>query len=153
MNFNDQYKPSYNIYAVYHNFLIEKEENGMTISKQDLQSLQKDIKALEKKMDKLIAAAEKSDKPKVAKKSIAKPVKAKTTKNAPAKKAPAKKGTAKPTATDQVLKIINRSKKGVNIKTLMDKTSFSNKKVTNILQRTFKHGKIKRVGKGVYVGA
>jgi hypothetical protein len=125
----------------------------MTITKKDLQSLQKEIKALEKKMDKLIAAAGKSEKPKAAKKSKAKPVKAKTAKKAPAKKAPAKKGPAKPTATDQLLKIISGSKKGVNIKTLMEKTSFNQKKVTNILQRTFKQGKIKRVGTGVYVGS
>ena len=125
----------------------------MTITKKDLQSLQKEIKALEKKMDKLIAAAGKSEKPKAAKKSAAKPIKAKTTKKAPAKKTPAKKGPAQMTATDQVLNIIKRSKKGVNIKTLMDKTSFNQKKITNILQRTFKKGKIKRVGKGVYVGA
>ena len=125
----------------------------MTISKKDLQSLQKEIKALEKKMNKLIAAAGETEKPKVAKKTTAKPVKAKTTKKAPAKKAPAKKGAAKPTATDQVLNIINRSKKGVNAATLMKKTGFNLKKVTNILQRTFKQGKIKRVGKGVYVGA
>jgi hypothetical protein len=125
----------------------------MTITKKDLQSLQKEIKALEKKMDKLIAAAGKSEKPKAAKKATAKPVKAKTIKKAPAKKAPAKKGPAKLTATDQVLGIINGSKKGVNIKTLMDKTSFNQKKVTNILQRTFKQGKIKRVGKGVYVSS
>jgi hypothetical protein len=130
-----------------------KKENGMTISKKDLTALQKEIKALEKKMDKLIAAAEKSDKPKVAKKVTAKPVKAKTTKKAPAQKAPAQKGAAKLTATDQVLGIIERSKKGINIKTLMEKTSFNQKKVTNILQRTFKQGKIKRVGKGIYVGA
>ena len=125
----------------------------MTILKKDLQSLQKDIKALEKKMDKLIAAAEKVEKPKVAKKTTAKPVKAKITNKAPAKKAPAKKKTAQLTATDQVLGIIKRSKNGVNIKTLMEKTSFNQKKVTNILQRTYKMGKIKRVEKGVYVGA
>ena len=112
----------------------------MTVTKRDLQSLQRQFKALEKKMDKLIVAAEKSEKPKAAKK-------------APAKKAPAAKRAAKPTATDQVLGIINRSKKGVNIKTLMDKTSFNQKKVTNIIQRTYKQGKIKRVGKGIYVGA
>jgi hypothetical protein len=125
----------------------------MTILKKDLQSLQKEIKALEKKMDKLIAAAGKSDKPKVAKKATAKPTKAKTTKKAPVKKAPVKNKAAKLTATDQVLNIINRSKKGVNIKTLMEKTSFNQKKVTNILQRTYKQGKIKRAGIGVYVGA
>ena len=125
----------------------------MTILKKDLQSLQKEIKALEKKMEKLITAAEKVEKPKVAKKTTAKPVKAKTTKKAPAQKAPAKKKTAQPTATDQVLGIIKRSKNGVNIKTLMEKTSFNQKKVTNILQRTFKQGKIQRVGKGVYVSS
>ena len=124
----------------------------MTITKKDLQSLQKEIKALEKKMDKLIVAAGKSEQPKGAKKTTAKPAKAKTTKKAPAKKAPANKGPAKPTATDQILKIINRSKKGVNIKTLVEKTSFNQKKVTNILQRTYKQGKIKRADRGVYVG-
>ena len=125
----------------------------MAILTKDLKALQKEIKALEKKMDKLIAAVEKSDKPKVAKKVKAKSVKAKTTQKTPAKKAPAAKKTAQPTATEQVLKIINRSKKGVGIKTLMEKTSFNQKKVTNILQRTFKQGKVKRVGKGIYVGA
>jgi hypothetical protein len=132
---------------------LTRKENGMTLSIKDRRALNKDIKALEKKMDKMIATVEKSEKPKVAKKTTTKPVKAKITKKAPAKKAPANKGPAKLTATDQVLKIINESKNGVNIKTLMDKTSFNQKKVTNILQRTYKQGKIKRVGKGVYVGA
>ena len=99
-------------------------------------------------MDRSASADEKSEKPKAARK-----VPAKAAKRAPAKKAPAAKRAAKPTATDQVLGIVKRSKKGVNIKTLMDKTGFNNKKVTNILQRTYKQGKIKRVGKGVYVGA
>ncbi len=125
----------------------------MTILKKDLKELQKEIKALEKKVDTLIAAAGKVEKSKVANKPKAKPVMAKTTKKAPAKKAPAEKKTAQPTATDQLLAIIKRSKKGINIKTLMDETSFNQKKVTNILQRTFKQGKIKRVGKGIYVGA
>jgi hypothetical protein len=125
----------------------------MTISIKDLQTLNKDIKALEKKMEKLIAAAKKSEKPQVAKKTTAKPVKAKAAQKVPAQKAPAKKKTAQPTATDQVLNIIKRSKKGVNTATLMTKTGFDVKKVRNILQRTFKQGKIKRVEKGVYVGA
>jgi hypothetical protein len=112
----------------------------MTVTKRDLQSLQRQIKALEKKMEKLIAVAEKSEKPRAAKK-------------APAKKAPMTRKTVQPTATDQVLKIIKRSKNGVNTATLMKKTGFDQKKVRNILQRTFKQGKIKRVEKGVYVGA
>ena len=78
--------------------------------------------------------------------------KATTTKRAPAEKAPSKKRTAQPTATDQVLKIIKSSKKGVDTATLMTKTGFNQKKVRNILQRTYKQGKIKRLEKGIYVG-
>jgi len=124
----------------------------MTVLKKDLQVLNKDIQALGKKMEKLIAAVEKSSKPKVAKKTTANPIKAKTTKRAPAKKVPVKKKTAQATATDQVLKIIKRSKKGVNAATLMTKTGFDLKKVRNILARIFKEGKVKRAGRGVYVG-
>jgi len=131
---------------------LKKEENAMTI-KQNLQLVNRDIKALGKTIDKLIKEFDKGKKTKSAKKTTAKSVKVKTTKRAPARKAPAKMKTAQPTATDQVLGIINRSKNGVNTATLMKKTSFNQKKVTNILQRTFKQGKIKRVEKGIYVGA
>jgi hypothetical protein len=55
-------------------------------------------------------------------------------------------------ATDQVLDVINRSKKGVNTATLMKKTGFDRQKVRNILQRTYKQGKIKRAGRGIYIG-
>lgn len=127
-------------------------ETAMTL-KQDLKTLQKEIKALEKKMNKLVMAIEKSEKPKAAKKPRAKSVKAKTTGKAPAKKAAAKNRSAKLTATDQVIKIIKRSKAGVDVATLVKKTGFDLKKVRNILSRTFKIGKIKRVRKGVYVGA
>ena len=125
----------------------------MTILKKDLQSLQREIKALGRKIEKLIKEFDKSNKTKVTKKVTAKPAKAKTTKKAPAKKAPVKKRSSKLTATDQVLNNIKRSKKGVDTATLMKKTGFNQKKVTNILQRTFKQGKIKRVSKGVYIGA
>ena len=121
----------------------------MTIKK-ELAALQKEITAIGKKLEKLIKAVEKSEKAQVTKASKAKAVKAK-----PAKKAPktlAKKKAVEVTATDQVLKIINRLKKGVDTATLMKKTGFNQKKVTNILQRTFKQGKIKRADRGVYVG-
>ena len=122
----------------------------MTIKK-ELTAMKKDITAIGKKMEKLLKAVEKSEKATPAKASKAKAVKAKSVKKAP--KAPAKKKTVKVTATDQVLKIINGSKKGVNAAALMKKTGFNQKKVTNILQRTFKAGKVKRAAKGIYVGA
>jgi putative endonuclease len=119
---------------------LTRKENEMTVTKRDLQSLQRQFKALEKKMEKLIAAVEKCEK-------------AKPTKRSPVQKAAVKKNTSQPTATDQVLNIIKRSKKGFSAATLMTKTGFDLKKVRNILQRTYKQGKIKRVEKGIYVGA
>lgn len=110
----------------------------MTIKK-DLTALNKDIKTLGQKVDRLLKAIEKSDK-------------IKTTKRVPAKKAPSKKKTVATTATEQVLRIINRSKKGVDTVTLMEKTGFNQKKIWNIIQRAFKNGKIRRVDKGLYMG-
>ncbi len=124
----------------------------MIIYKNDLQALNQNIKALGRKMEKLIKEFDKGKKAKVTKKATAKSVKVKTTKKAPAKKAPAKRKPAKLTATDQVLKIIMGRKRGVNAATLMKKTGFDDKKIQNILFRTHKQGRLKRVGKGVYVG-
>ncbi len=120
----------------------------MTI-KNELTALKKDITAIGKKMEKLLKAVEKSE-TKVTKASKPKAVKATLAKKAP--KAPAKMKAVKVTATDQVLNIINRSKKGVDTATLMIKTGFDRKKITNIIHRTFKQGKIKKADRGVYVG-
>jgi hypothetical protein len=122
----------------------------MTIQK-ELTAVQKKLTTIKLKVDNLITAVEKGEKATPAKASKVKAVKAQPAKKAA--KAPAKKKAAKVTATDEVLKIINRSKKGVNTITLMKKTGFDQKKVRNILNRTFKQGKIKRADKGVYVGA
>jgi predicted Rossmann fold nucleotide-binding protein DprA/Smf involved in DNA uptake len=127
---------------------LTKEENEMTIYKKDLQALNKEIKALSRKMEKLIKEFDKSQKARVTKKPAAK-----TTKRIPAKKAPVKRKTAKVTATDQVLRLINkRIKKGIDAPTIMAKTGFNQKKVWAIVLRAYKAGKIKRVGKGLYVG-
>jgi len=114
--------------------IFEKEGDQMTISK-DLKAITREIKALEKTISKLAKTVEKSEK--------AKPVRAEKIKKAPARL----------TATDQVLKIVKASKKGVDTSTLTKKTGFNQKKVTNILQKTYKLGKIKRVGRGIYVGS
>ena len=119
----------------------------MTIKK-DLQNLNKEIKALSTRMDKVIKEFDKSLKMGAVKKAPAK-----ITKRTVAKRVPAKRTSVKLTATDRVLKIINRSKKGVDAATLMKKTGFDDKKVRNILQRTFNEGRIKRAARGIYVGA
>jgi demethoxyubiquinone hydroxylase (CLK1/Coq7/Cat5 family) len=101
------------------------------------------LKALTRQTDKLIKAVDKFEKDKAAKRKKAKK---------PAGKAPAKKAK-KLTDTDKVLNIIKRSKKGVDVATLKKKTGFDEKKVRNIVTRAFSQKKIKRAGKGIYVGA
>ena len=113
--------------------------------KKELSALKKDIKAIGNKLEKLIAAIEKVE-TKAPKAPKARTVKASND------KAPAKQKAIKATATDQVLNIINGSEKGVDTSTLMKKTGFNQKKITNILHRSFKAGRIKRAEKGIYVG-
>ena len=149
----------------------------MAILKKDLQAVKRDIKALEKKLEKLLKAhvpmpktkkvikKKVVKKAKAVKKTLAKkaPAKKASAKKAPAKKASAKKAPAKKTvarkkapqatATDNILKIIKRSKKGVDVPTLKKKTGFDDKKVRNIIFRASKEGKIKKSGRGIYVGA
>jgi putative endonuclease len=151
--------------------------------KKQVQQVSKEVKALSKKVDKLVAAAGKTAKPKkaaakkaapkkaAAKKTVAKKASAKKAaakkkvakKKAPAKKtaakktgakkkAPAKKA-AKVTAADAILKVVNRTKKGINTADLMKKTGFDNKKVANIIFKLKKQGKIKNPEKGIYVKA
>ena len=125
----------------------------MAILKRDLQAVKRDIKALEKKMEKLLNAYEAPQKPKAARKTKRKAVKAKTRRAPAVKKAAPKKKAAKATATEQILKIIKRTRKGVDVPTLKTKTGFEDKKVRNIIFRASKEGKIKKVGRGIYIGA
>jgi septal ring factor EnvC (AmiA/AmiB activator) len=105
------------------------------------------VRVLTRQTDKLIKAVDKFEKRKAATQRKAKAGKA------PARKKgrPGKKTTG-PTATDQVISIIKRSKKGVDLATLVKKTGFEDKKVRNIVFRAYKQGKINRTGKGIYVG-
>ena len=123
----------------------------MAILKRDLQAVKSDIKALEKKLEKLLKAYEKPQRPKAARKVKRRTVKAKA--RAVAKKTAGRKRSPQMTATEQILKIVRRSRKGVDVPTLKAKTGFQDKKVRNIIFRASKEGKIKKVGRGIYVGA
>ncbi len=118
--------------------------------KKDLQALTRELKALTKKSERLAKAVAKLLKAQVVPKTKGKP-KAGARKTG-TKKAPAKKAAAV-TATDQILKIIKRSKKGVDVATLKKKTGFGDRTVRNIVFRATKQGKIKSAGRGLYLGA
>ena len=124
----------------------------MAILKRDLQAVKRDIKALEKKLEKLLKAYEKP-RPKAAKKVKRRTVKTRAKRRAVAKRATGRKKAPQITATEQILKIVRRSRKGVDVSTLKTKTGFEDKKVRNIIFRASKEGKIKKVGRGIYVGA
>ena len=126
-------------------FELTKEEDKMTMNlKKDLQAVNRDIKALAKKVEKMIAAIGKLEKPKA--------VKAKPAKKVISKRPAAKKVTGV-TAADAVMGIIKIYKKGFGTTALMKKTGFDQKKVFNIVYKLKKQGMIKSVGRGVYLKA
>ena len=123
----------------------------MTI-KSELTVVRREIKALTDKVDEILKDFINIDEYNTAKQSPKKTAKAKAIKKAPAKKSQVRKKRSKLTATDQVLRIIMKRKRGIDTPTLMHKTGFDEKKVRNIVFKAFKEGKIKRVGRGLYAG-
>ncbi|MCP4630190.1 MAG: hypothetical protein GY850_42780 [bacterium] len=78
-------------------------------------------------------------------------VKAKPRKSAV--KSPVKKKNTVLSDNARVLKIINRSRKGIDVATLVQKTAFDEKKIRNIIYKAHKDGIINRAGRGIYLGA
>jgi len=115
--------------------LNKGKEKSMDIKK-ELQAVNKGIKTITKKVEKLIVAAGKFKNPKI-------------TKSNPVKKVTGKK-PANLTAIDAVFAVIKRSKKGVDTATLMKKTGFNEKKIFNNVYKLKKQGKIKTEKKGIY---
>ena len=120
----------------------------------NLRAASKDLKALSKKVDKMIVEVGKLEKPKAVKAKSAKRTvaKAKPVKKVVAKKTTAKK-TVKLTAADTLFGIIKRYKKGIDVATLMKKTGFNRRKIYDNVKILKKQGKIKSAGIGVYVKA
>ena len=114
----------------------------MNQMKKDLKAVAKDLKKLTQKTERMITRLKKSDRAQAAKKPKGKAI----------KKAIAKK-PAKLSASDTVLAIIKRSRKGVDTVALRKKTGFQGRKIGDIIYRLKKQGKIKGLGKGLYVKA
>lgn len=124
----------------------------MTTLKQDINDAAKAIIGLAKKIENIQKQIMTLDKPKAAK---AKPAKKVVAKKAAPKKAPAKKaGGKKPeTAVATITGIIDRSRNGIDVATLMAKTGFDKKKVANLIFKLKNQKKIKSIKKGVYLKA
>jgi len=112
------------------------------------------LKVISEGIEKLVV---KADRPEVAK-VVEKPKRKVAAKAKPKKRAPVRKKIVVPrpkklTATDEVLQIIQRHKRGINITELKNKTGFADGKLRAILSRVYKQGKTKRKARGVYVSA
>jgi len=114
----------------------------MTQIKKDLKAVEKDLKKLAQKTDRMIKQLERLEKAEAAKKPKAKAV----------KKTVAKK-PAEMSAIETVLAIVKRSRKGINTATLEKKTGLKDNHIRTILYRLRKQGKIKRDREGLHVKA
>ncbi|MFC1857348.1 hypothetical protein ACFL9U_04920 [Thermodesulfobacteriota bacterium] len=101
---------------------------------EELKRVEENLRDLAGKLDKISKKLEKADKK-------------------PAQKRPVRLKPKKETAFAAVLKIINRSKKGVTTSQIMEKTGFDRVKVANIIAKAKKMEKIKAINKGVYLKA
>jgi hypothetical protein len=131
--------------------------------RRSLQSISKNLRALTEKAEKMTKALDRLDKAQVkavprkkavAKKTALKAVAKKTAPKAVAKEIAPKRVSAKKvkstSATEKVLRIIVRSKKGVDTATLKNQTGYNSRKIWDIVHRAYKEGKIKKVGRGTY---
>jgi hypothetical protein len=122
-------------------------ESVLKVVSDGLKTLAKGVEAIAEKVDE--AAKSKSPVKPSRKKPSTATKKVQTAKK-PVQKAANKKVDKAVTASDQVLDLIAKSKKGVGMAVIIEKTGYGQKKVANIIYRLRKQGKIKSVSKGVY---
>jgi transcriptional regulator NrdR family protein len=139
-------------------FLLMKQHASKGLSKKRpetmLAFMSSVFKGISEGIEKLVV---KVDKPAPARKTK-KPREKVAAKAKPRKRAPVRKKIVVPrpkkvTATEEVLQVIKRHKRGINISKLKNKTGFADSKLRMIISRAYKQGKIKRKARGVYVSA
>jgi predicted Rossmann fold nucleotide-binding protein DprA/Smf involved in DNA uptake len=121
--------------------------------KDQLKAISKNLASLSKQVDRLTKQV---DKPQPAKKRAVKKAAVKKTavkKAAPKKKAAprGRKPATGSTVLDTVYDVIKRSRKGVTIATLKEKSGLDARQLSNALYKLSKKGIIKTVSRGVYV--
>jgi len=134
---------------------ILHEQGGMTKMTQasnQLKSIARDLTALSKQVEKL---SKQVDKGLATKKTVSKSTKTKpkAKKAAPAKKVAKVKVDKGATVLNSVLDVIKRSRKGISIAQLKEKTDLNPRQLSNALYKLTKKGSIKSMSRGVYTKA
>jgi len=126
--------------------------------KAQLKTLSKSLAAISKQVEKITNQVDKLTAPKKAvpaKKTVAKKkvAKKKIAKKKIAKKAAAKKAAPAKQATmlDAVFDVIKRTKKGVTVAQLREKTKLDSRQLSNALYKLTKKGTIQTKSRGLYV--
>jgi len=112
--------------------------------KKDLVAVVKTLKQLTRQTEQMTKRLDKLERGRSVKKAQ---VKEKPTIKSAGKKA------GKTSAIDTILSIIVKRKRGIDVATLKKKTGFKGRKIYDNVHRLKKQGKIKGVGKGIYVKA
>ncbi len=134
---------------------MTQESNQLKSIAKHLATLSKQVEKLSKQVDKGLAA-----KKTPAKSTVTKP-KAKPqskTKSAPKKAAPALKAKTAgedkgATVLNSVFDVIKKSKKGISIAQLKEKTDLNPRQLSNALYKLTKKGSIKSMSRGIYTKA
>jgi hypothetical protein len=121
--------------------------------KAQLKTLSKSLTTISKQVEKITAQVDKLQAPKKAapaKKAVAKK---KVAKKKVAKKAAAKKAAPAKQVTmlDTVFNVIKRTKKGVTVTQLREKTKLDSRQLSNALYKLTKKGAIQTKSRGLYV--
>ena len=114
----------------------------LTTAAKSLVNLSKQLEKISMHVDKMHAAEAVAKKKPVAKKKTA------VRKKAVVKKPAAAKGV---TVLGSIFDAIKRSKKGIAIEKINEKTGFGGRQLSNALYKLTKQGKIKTVSRGVYM--
>jgi predicted Rossmann fold nucleotide-binding protein DprA/Smf involved in DNA uptake len=126
----------------------------MTQASNQLKSIAKHLTALSKQVEKL---SKQVDKGLAAKKTVSKSTKAKPKAKAkiaaPVKKVKMAKVDKGATVLNSVLDVIKKSRKGVSIAQLKEKTDLNPRQLSNALYKLTKKGSIKSMSRGVYTKA
>ncbi len=121
----------------------------MTQASNQLKSIAKHLTALSKQVEKL---SKQVDKGLAAKKTVSKSTKAKpkAKKAAPVKKVKMAKVDKGATVLNSVLDVIKKSRKGISIAQLKEKTDLNPRQLSNALYKLTKKGSIKSMSRGIY---
>jgi predicted transcriptional regulator of viral defense system len=124
----------------------------MTQASNQLKSIAKHLAALSMKVEKL---SKQVDKGLAAKKTASKSTKAKpkVSKTAPVKKVKTVKVDKGETVLNSVFAVIKKSRKGISIAQLKEKTDLNPRQLSNALYKLTKKGSIKSTSRGIYAKA